>query len=244
MLASDFFTIARLKEMRAEICEEGFIPDKFLADKPDSPMFGVNLACLYPFPTEVREVYEKLSAQLAALDSGVYVYPIWTTHVTIATFVNFGEHVSPTLQRIEELKNLTTQIVTQLKPWFMADREDSIKPFDLWIEQPVISRKAAILPLSDPSGAITQIRNRVAESLARNPSLRQRLDSLGLNIPPLIHSTVMRFKKVPADAQKFLSKFDEISRTVPRSAMRVNQIYITTETKPYMREGEILQPNL
>ncbi len=222
MLAREFFTRARLKEMRDEICAHGFVADKFLADGPDRPVFGVNLACLYPFPAEVTEAYNSLVAQLSDLDPGVYVYPIWETHVTIATLINFTQYQSPTPQRFVELKDLMRQIAAQLQPVFSG--EDSIQPFDLWIEQPVISRKAAILPLSDPSGAITRIRNRVIESLARNPSLRTCLDGLGFNIPPLVHSTIMRFKKASPDAQRFLSKFDEISSRVPRAVMRVDQV--------------------
>ncbi len=233
MLASDFFTPARLKEMRDEICSEGFAADKFLANQPDCPVFGVNLACLYPFSPEVKETYERLSAQLGSADAGVYVYPMSETHVTIATFVNFAQHVSPTSERLAELNLLKDQLAAALQ-----NASAGIYPFDLWMESPVISRKAAILPLSDPNNAIAEIRKRVVDNLA--PSLRTRLETLGLNIPPLVHSTIMRFKKVPEDPQRFLSRFDEISRDVPRLKMTVNEIYITTETKPYMREGKII----
>lgn len=234
MLASDFFTQARLQEMREEICRDGFVADKFLGQQPDCPVFGVNLACLYPFPDEAHEVYETLFTQLSSLDSGIYVYPLWETHVTIATFINFTQHLSPARERVDELKKLARQIVARLGTVFT-----DIKPFDLWIERPVISRKAAILPLSDPTDAIAQIRTRVAENLARDPSLQTTLSGLGLNIPPLIHSTIMRFKKAPEDRGLFLSKFDEIASNVPRVSMRVDELYITTETKPYMREGSI-----
>jgi hypothetical protein len=234
MLASNFFTTARLKEMRDEICRDGFVADKFLADQPDCPVFGVNLACLYPFPTSAHDAYETLFTQLASLDPGVYVYPLWETHVTIVTFINFTQQIAPTRERTAELKAVTRQVIAQLRPIF-----SDIKPFDLWIEHPVISRKAAILPLSDPSDAIAQIRSRVAENLARDPSLQTKLSELGLNIPPLVHSTIMRFTKVPDDTSRFLSNFDKIATDLPRIAMRVDEIYITTETKPYMREGEI-----
>ena len=236
MLASDFFTTERLEEMRDEICDEGFVADRFLADQPDCPVFGVNLACLYPFPPEVLEIYDKVSAQLVALDPGVYLYPHWETHVTIATLINFTQHILPAPQQVAELKTLMAKIVTQLQKTF-----EDVEPFELWIEQPVISRKAAILPLSDPNDAISRIRQRLAEHLARDSSLQKTLAELGLNIPTLVHSTIMRFKKVPEDTQRFLSQFDEISRDVPRSKMRVNEIYITTETNPYMREGEIFR---
>lgn len=236
MLANEFWTNARLKAMREEICRDGFVADKFLAENPDMPVFGVNLACLYPFPTNVKNIYETLAHNLASIDPGVYVYPIWETHVTIATFINFTRQQLPTDDRITELKQLMEQIAAQLEPCF-ADA----KPFDLWMEQPVISRKAAILPLSDPDGAITRLRQRLAACLARDSSQQTRLEGLGLNIPPLVHSTIMRFKKMPEDTQLFLSKFDKISRAVPRTSVRVNEIYITTETKPYMRAGEIFR---
>ena len=73
-----------------------------------------------------------------------------------------------------------------------------------------------------------------------SPAVRTRLDALGFNIPPLVHSTIMRFKKVPEDKERFLEQFDQISGNVPRLKMRVSELYITTETKPYMREGEIV----
>jgi hypothetical protein len=150
MLATDFFTPARLREMRDEICREGFVADKFLAENPDGPVFGVNLACLYPFPTEVEKLYQSLAEQLSAIDPGVYFYPIWETHVTIATFINFTREISPTPERVTELNKLMHQIGSQLEQIFK-----DIKPFELWIEPPVISRKAAILPLADPLDAIS-----------------------------------------------------------------------------------------
>lgn len=235
MLASDFFTASRLKQMRDEISEQGFVADSFLAVNPDAPVFGVNLACLYPFPLEVRTIYETLTERLTAIDPGVYVYPFWETHVTIATFINFGQQQSPSPQRLAELENLMRRIVTRIEPEF-----SSRKAFNLWIEQPILSRKAAILPLSDPSDAITEIRNGIAESLSSVPELKTQLTGLGLNIPPIVHSTIMRFKEAPDDINAFVEKFDEISRSVSRIPMRVTELYITTETKPYMRQGEII----
>ncbi|MGZ4964692.1 MAG: hypothetical protein ACXWBP_08675 [Limisphaerales bacterium] len=236
MQASDFFTTDRLKQMREEICEQGFVADNFLADNPDAPVFGVNLACLYPFPPAVRQAYETLAARLGAIDPSIYVYPTWETHVTIATFINFSRHRSPTPARLAELKTVMQRVAIALEPAFLADT----KPFDLWIEPPVISRKAAILPLSDPAGSIVRLRTRVAEILDRIPTLKLQLHELGLNIPPIVHSTIMRFKTAPPDTQRLLSKFDEISRAVPRIPMRVSELYVTTETKPYMRAGEII----
>jgi hypothetical protein len=191
---------------------------------------------LYPFPEVARQIYEELYAELSELNPSVYVYPFWETHVTIATLVNFTRQISPTVESIHALKNLISEIASALAPAL----KEPLKPFDLWIEQPVISRNAAILPLSDPTGAVSKIRKRVVESLAAEPALRERLNELGLNIPPLVHSTIMRFKHVPANTRHFLSTFDQISRAVPRTLMRVEEIYLTTETKPYMREGEIV----
>lgn len=232
MLASDFFTAIRLQETRDEIIAEGFVADKFLADDPDRPVFGVNLACLYPFPAEVTAAYETFAAALSWLDPGVYIYPIWETHVTIATLINFTKHQSAPAGLDELMQNL----ITQLESVF-----GNISRFELTIEAPVISRKAAILPLSDPTNGISRIRNQLVAALAEAPTLRTSLEGHGLNIPPLVHSTIMRFKRAPKDPQLFLSRFDEIARTVPRAVMRVKEIYITTETKPYMRDGEIMR---
>jgi hypothetical protein len=62
----------------------------------------------------------------------------------------------------------------------------------------------------------------------------------GLNVPGIIHSTVMRFKSQPASVAKSVADFDAAVADVEPFPLTVAELLLTTETKPYMREGEIV----
>jgi hypothetical protein len=239
MLPQEFFTQERLSNLREEIRHEGFLRDPFLSDKPDCPVFGVNLACAYPFPDQVAPGYLALAEQLRQLDRGVYVYPVWQTHVTILTLVNFARHQNPTPDMTDRFKGIIDEAIKAVDPIFDRGQRSPIRAFDLYAGRPVISRGAAIIPMSNPTGEIVRIRNRVVESFDRNGSLRARLEPLGLKVPPLIHSTIMRFRVVPTDTDSFLSAFDALASRAHLGLIRVNEILLTTEAKPYMRDGSV-----
>jgi hypothetical protein len=167
----------------------------------------------------------------------VYVYPLWETHITILTFVNFGLHRRPDATQLGELKACINPILELIRPLFAA-RE--IGPFRLEFRPPVLTRKAAILPISNPSGQIAQIRQRAGQLLDGNKDLRDQLSRRGLNVPGIIHSTILRFKKAPRDPRQFTAGFDHAAAAAMPFAIEVNEILLTTETKPYMRSGEIL----
>jgi hypothetical protein len=112
----------------------------------------------------------------------------------------------------------------------------SIKPFRLEFGPPVLTRKAAILTAANPTGEIARIRQRATELLEANHELRTKVVRGGLNVPGIIHSTIMRFKHAPRD----MSGFDAAAKATPPFAIDVKEIFLTTETKPYMREGEII----
>jgi hypothetical protein len=60
-------------------------------------------------------------------------------------------------------------------------------------------------------------------------------------VPGIIHSTVMRFRQPPPDLEKFLSAFDALAAETDFPPIQVGEILLTSETKPYMRAGEILR---
>ena len=241
MLARDFFTQARVKDMRREIIEQGFCADPFVGAKMDLPVFGVNLACAYPFPAATSPAYIRLANQMSELDENAYAYPIGQTHVTIATFINFAQHQSPTPSMLNELTTVASLVTTAVEKIFAPGEGTPVGAFELVIEEPLISRKAAILPLSNPTDEIPYIRRRIVELLSGNAQLRDRLGRLGLNLPPLIHSSIMRFKSAPKEPAVFLAKFDELAARTRLGSMRINEILITTETKPYMRAGATIK---
>jgi len=216
---------------------QGFMPDAFLAGDPDCPVFGLNLACAYPFPVEIEPRYSALAGRLARLDGAVYVYPFWKTHVTIVTFVSFCPHPRPSPGRVAELRSLIAPL-TEMAKSVLA--QEKIPQFRLEFQAPVLSGKAAILPIINPTCEILRIRRHILQMLDDNKKLRDQLIGEGLNVPGIIHSTIMRFKSVPADAARFTAGFDEIAAEFEPFAITISEILLTAETRPYMRSGEKL----
>lgn len=235
---SDYFTAERVALQRREIEEHGFVADEFLAEDPDCPVFGINLACAYPFPANVEAAYTRLADGLARLDEGAYVYPFWETHVTIMTFINFSRHQRPAPAQAAALGAELGPIAGLLETLF--DREP-VQPFQLEFRPPVLTRKAAILPVANPTGEIPRLRRRAGQLLESNPDLHQRMIAAGLNVPGIIHSTVMRFKRTPPDASRLTAGFDAVAAATAPFAVTVRELFLTVETKPYMRGGEIMR---
>jgi len=104
----------------------------------------------------------------------------------------------------------------------------------------VLTPKAAILPIADPSGEITRVRRDVISALEADKELHGKLARAGLNVPGIIHSTVMRFKAAPSDLARFAADFEQAARAAHQVEIMIDEILLTTETKPYMREGTIV----
>jgi hypothetical protein len=219
--------------LRREIEQQGVMADPFLADDPNCPVYGLNLACAYPFPAGASRAYNTMAGRLAALDPAVYVYPLWETHVTIATFVNFSLHRRPGEPDISHLKALAGRIIGCIGPL-------TVKSFGLQLHAPVLTRKAAIIPISNPTGEIARLRARVRQLIECDPALHAELLARGLSAPQIIHSTVMRFQREPPDPGRLIEDFQPIAATARLGGMEVNEILLTEETKPYMREGKVL----
>jgi predicted RNase H-like HicB family nuclease len=220
-------------DARREILEQGVAVDALLATDPDGPVFGFNLACAWPFPAPAARFYRPIAERLAALDPAVYVYPEWETHVTILTFVNFSLHRRPEPERLAQLQSLIQPVRALIGP--LLERP----AFKLMLGPPVLTRKAAILPISDPTSAIADIRQTVRAALAADKGLHAELARGGLNVPGIIHSTIMRFKSQPGNLAKFLAEFDDAAAAAEPFTLTIDELLLTTETKPYMRAGEI-----
>jgi hypothetical protein len=221
-------------EARREILEHGLVVDALLASDPDAPVFGFNLACAYPFPAPAARLYRPIAERLAALDPAVYVYPEWETHVTIVTFVSFSLHWRVEPERLAQLQSLIHPVSELIRPLLEGPA------FKLVLGAPVLTRKAAILPISDATGAIARIRQTIRAALAADKALHAELVRGGLNVPGIIHSTIMRFKSEPSNLAKFLADFDQAAVAAEPFTLAIDELLLTTETKPYMRAGEIV----
>ena len=215
--------------------QHGVVIDDFLRDDADCPVFGINLACAYPFPEVAAQFYRPIAKRLNLLDPAVYVYPEWETHVTIVTVVNFSLHRRPDPARLAQLQSL-------LQPAIEIPRRalEGVRSFPLVIGAPMLTPKAAILPISDPSGEITRVRRNVISALEADKELHGKFLRAGLNVPGIIHSTVMRFKAAPSDPARFAADFEKAAGAAQQVEIMIDAILLTTETKPYMREGTVV----
>ena len=235
------FNSAKVAALRAEIRRDGLLADKFLGADPDVPTFGLNLACAWPFPEAWRAHYERLAQRLGALGPWVYAYPFQFTHVTLGTLVSFARHTRPSAETVKACEGKLPEIVATLGPLFAENSPERIKLFTLQPQSPVLARPAGILPLRNPDGEVARLRQRTVELLQRHKPLHRELTERGLNVPGIIHSTVLRFRQPPPDLEKFLATFDELAAEMDFPPGEVGEIFLTSETKPYMRGGEILR---
>ena len=227
--------------MRAEIRRDGLLADEFLGDDPGVSTFGLNLACAWPFPEAWRANYERLAQRLRALGPWVYAYPFPFTHVTLVTLVSFARYLRPTAETVKAGEERLPEIVATLAPMFAASSPERIKPFTLHPQSPVLSRSAGILPLQNPDGEVARLRQRTVELLRGKEPLHRELTECGLNVPGIIHSTVLRFRQPPPDLERFLAAFDELGAETSFPPLEVGEVLLSSETKPYMRGGEVLR---
>jgi hypothetical protein len=234
---TDYFAVPRIAALRREIEEQGLVADDFLNDDPDCPVYGVNLACAHPFPASVNSSYDGLAKKLERLDAAAYVYPFWETHITIITFVNFSRHRRPTAEKIAELEDLIRPAINIVRDAIAVEK---IEAFEIELRPPVLTKKAAIFPVLNLGGEIPRIRRRAIEILQSNQRLHDAFLQAGLNIPGIMHSTVMRFKRLPEKLSQFLAAYDAVIAETPPMTVRIHELLITAETKPYMRGGQRL----
>lgn len=209
-----------------EIQEYGFIEDELVGKEIDREVYGVNIACGWPLPTEIREIYEQMYEKLKDLE-GAYIYPYHQTHITIVTVINFKKRLNKIKKYLDDetLKLLKMRIENIVRH----------KPIKIFIDSPVLLRSAAFLPIYNPSGEIYEIRK---ETLNIFKDDHKDYD---LDTPISIHSTILRFQQVPTDSAKFLQRFAEITEKFSVVEGTVREVYITEELKPYMKKGSILE---
>ncbi|AVZ31125.1 hypothetical protein [Nodularia spumigena] len=211
---------------RKEIQEYGFMKDELVGGEIDRDVYGVNIACAWPLPTEIREIYEEMYEKLQELE-GAYIYPYTQTHITIVTVINFKK-------RLNKIKKcLDPDILKLLK--MRIENIVQHKPIKIFIDSPVLLRSAAFFPIYNPGGEIYEIRKE-ALNILKGDNRDYDLDT-----PISIHSTILRFQEVPTDSEKFLHEFEEITKNFSVVEGIVREVYVTEELKPYMKKGSILE---
>jgi hypothetical protein len=224
-----YLSRAEHEAVQKEIRRDGFTADPLLAHL-DAPFLGLNVAFGWPLPAAFRAAYEVLQARLAALDPAAYLYPYAETHVTVATVVNFKQHPDPSPEERRRLREVIPTVAIAL------DRACAgIAPFPIDVGPPVLVRPAAFLPILNPGAEVRRIREALAAALrGAGPALAE------LRLPTAVHSTVLRFHRPPPDPAAFTARFLEIAQDVHFGPATVEELLVTTETKAYMLEGEIV----
>jgi hypothetical protein len=216
--------------LRRAIEAHGFESDTFLSKNSECPTYGLNLAFGWPLPGPLKTPYEALALRLAMLDSGLYVYPYHQTHVTAMTLVDFKKHAPPTADAMSEFQALVPKIISSVSQ-ILFDLD--LHSFAIDVGPPVLSPKAAFLPILNTTGEVMRFRTAVKSLLS--PLLPE-----GLLVPDFIHSTILRFVTPPPDVGAFLSAFDSAIDQCSLGTAMIDEFLLTEETNPYMSGGRIL----
>jgi len=230
-----------LNEFNEEIQRVGFLTDSLLAETPYLPVFGLNLAFGWPLPVELKQAYQKLADALAVLYPYVYLYPYRQTHVTVATLINFKRCINHP-EEIDSLRGLIPDIEALISSLVSGEGGMGIKAFHIDVGPPVLSSRAALLPIANGTGEVFHLRNLLREKLKLGNASNDPADILmkHVNIPGLIHSTILRFIQRPPDQTAFINQFNSISGASRFGHAKIKEILLTEETRPYMQEGKII----
>lgn len=197
-----------------------------LLDRPETPFLGLNVAFHWPLPEAFRAEYDHMRTRLAALDAGVYVYPFEQTHVTVATAVSFKRHERPDADERARVLSVLPRLTRALD-----EAAATLSPFAVDVATPVLVPAAAFLPITNRTGEVAAVRRHLVETLGDLEELR---------IPQGIHSTILRFRKPPRDAERFAENFAEIAAATRFGRAEVRVLLVTTETRQYMMAGQIV----
>jgi len=178
------------------------------------------------------------------ISSITYIYPYQQTHVSVLTIVNFKAHRDPTEEKICTFKNLESEIISRFSSMFY---DLKLKPFSIDVGPPVLSWKAAFLPILNPTQEILGLRKRAILELsylrddqAENSAIKNLLLE-NIKLPDIIHSTFLRFLERPSDEKAFLETFKTTVSNFKFGEAKIEEFIFTSETKPYMRGGDIIQ---
>lgn len=211
-----------------------FILDDLIITNKDISVFGLNLAIGWPLPNEIKNQYDKMIKNFETFKSHIYFYPYDQTHITLLTLINFKDNINPTPDTIKEIMQIKNSIDKLVSIIIKKIRKSLIQPFKIEIGRPILSNNAVIMPIKNESNEIETLRNILANEI------KEKQNIIALK-PSIIHSTIGRFIKKINNSEDFKKDFYKISRKQNIGIATINEILLTSETKPYMREGKILK---
>lgn len=227
-----------------------FVPDPFVKDlvTQSTEYHGLVVTAMWPPPQRLMEIYttkflpeiEKCFDEVdlptgpSKRDASVYLYPAESLHVTIAT-------LTPIIQRdatktIHYYHDLNKQWSHLLEAAAMH-KDWPNTALQLVFDKAQIGTKAGIILWKETTGGLNKIR----ECIARQADL----DGLKIrNIPPIVHSTFLRFQSVPqSDGKIVQDRFativkpklqDIFSSSSSPSSFEASWTKMICEWSPYM----------
>jgi len=226
-------------------------------DRPIS--WGLNMNLVSPPPAQLCDAYRALletsSAEARVLfDAGAYFYPDWSLHLTLASPAPFTNTMLADDVSRDAYADIWARALRGVAEGRKAG-EWPVGPFPLVIERLVLDKAAAIMLYSDPTGAVTQLRDSIKRIAAEHPlftgaagsgagpggagtpSGGELLARSGFKVPGIIHSTVMRFKHDIAPGQEadaVRAAFDALAARWVPITVQADAMLLVHERVPYM----------
>jgi uncharacterized protein len=231
-----------------------------LARNEEHETFGLVLVAGWPPRADIRQRYEQFRELIPDcftaqdMKGAVYLYPSSALHVTVATFRSIHQ---PTPKAFESVLTRHVQEIVEkaFEAWSstLPSKESSIVA-TLTLDRSQLGKRAGILLWKDATGQISSLRSCVQSACQDHLS---RLDSMSssfatieeinfvrdalraLSIPPILHSTFLRFHQEPqGSASTIQQKFqDEVLRKLPMilsEPLSLSTVALIAERRPYM----------
>jgi hypothetical protein len=219
-----------LAAIRADVERAGLQQDPLVGVHKDRAHLGLNITVAWPLPAHLEPAYIAFAERLQALDSGLYVYPFSTTHVTLVTAVNFRQHADPAVEATRSIGEASARLGD-----FVMETTRAMSAFAVDFWPPVLARAAAFVPMQNRTGEIALLRERALAFCRAAGGILSNATA-----PKSIHSTIARFRELPPDALAFARAFDEIAHTLHLGSATIDRVLVTLEAKPYMRAGRVV----
>jgi hypothetical protein len=225
--ASPYLAPDELRAIQEERARRGFERDPLVGTYADRRVCGLNVTVAWPLPELCRAAYLDFAARIEKLDPGLYVYSFETTHVTVVTAINFKQHPDPSDEWVSRVERQGTELGN-----FVASATSDMLPFALEIGPPVLARAAAFFPILNPTGEIFRLRDRVLSHCRAAGGILK-----GALAPRAVHATFLRFRECPLSPFALANGFESLARGFRLGGARVDEVKVTIELKPYMREA-------
>jgi hypothetical protein len=226
-------------------------------DRP--PSWGLNMNLVSPPPAQLCDAYRALLETSSAearvlLDAGAYFYPDWSLHLTLASPAPFTNTMLADADSQAAYADVWARALSEVSQT-RKDGEWPAGPFPLVIERLLLDKAAGIMLYSDPTGAVTQLRDTIKRIAAEHPlfsgtagskanpvgagtpSGGELLARSGFKVPGIIHSTVLRFKRDIApgpEADAVRAAFDALAARWAPVTVQAEAVLLVHERVPYM----------